>query len=50
MATPHLMSLGARLLPRNEFVALLASHASLEPSRQRWGHAPAIEPEHRLTT
>jgi leucyl/phenylalanyl-tRNA--protein transferase len=36
MATPHLMSLGARLMPRREFVSLLADHASLDPAMQRW--------------
>jgi leucyl/phenylalanyl-tRNA--protein transferase len=50
MATPHLMSLGARLLPRREFVALLGGHASLEPTLQRWNPASTVEPERRLTT
>jgi leucyl/phenylalanyl-tRNA--protein transferase len=27
MATPHLMSLGARLMPRAQFIARLAEHA-----------------------
>lgn len=43
IATPHLMSLGAQLMPRREFVALLDRHASLEPSRQCW--RTATEPE-----
>lgn len=42
MATPHLLSLGAQLLPRGQFIQLLASHASSDASAQRWrGHAPA---------
>lgn len=50
MATPHLMSLGARLLPRKEFVSLLASHASLDAEMQRWGRLHAGEPQRPLTT
>ena len=36
MATPHLQSLGAKLLPRAQFIQLLASHVSSDPSAQRW--------------
>jgi leucyl/phenylalanyl-tRNA--protein transferase len=50
MATPHLMSLGARLVPRTEFVTLLASHASLESSQQRWNRDRTSEPERSLAT
>jgi leucyl/phenylalanyl-tRNA---protein transferase len=50
MATPHLMSLGARLLARKEFISLLASHASLEPSSQRWSYLRSIEPEAPFAT
>jgi leucyl/phenylalanyl-tRNA--protein transferase len=50
MATPHLMSLGARLMPRREFVTLLRSHASLEPAMQRWGRTGTNEPERPLKT
>jgi len=45
MATPHLMSLGAKLLPRSQFIQLLASHASSDPSRQSWRSAQSAEPE-----
>jgi leucyl/phenylalanyl-tRNA---protein transferase len=40
VASSHLSSLGARELPRNEFVALLRSHARRIPSG-RWAAAPA---------
>jgi leucyl/phenylalanyl-tRNA---protein transferase len=50
MATPHLMSLGAKLVPRAEFVSWLASHASLDASLQRWRRSPQGEPNRRLTT
>jgi leucyl/phenylalanyl-tRNA--protein transferase len=36
MATPHLLSLGASLLPRTQFIQLLASHACSDSSAQRW--------------
>lgn len=45
MPTPHLMSLGARLMPRSEFVALLADHASLDPMAQRWARMSEGEPK-----
>jgi leucyl/phenylalanyl-tRNA--protein transferase len=47
MATPHLQSLGARLLPRTQFIQLLASHACSDPSAQRWGDP--ILPEQQAT-
>ncbi len=50
MATPHLMSLGARLMPRQAFVSLLESHAPLTPALQRWAISGATEPERPLTT
>jgi leucyl/phenylalanyl-tRNA---protein transferase len=50
MATPHLMSLGAKLVPRAEFVSWLASHASLDASLQCWRRSPQGEPNRRLTT
>lgn len=50
MATPHLMSLGAQLLPRAEFVTLLASYASLDASQQRWIDATGAEPQGALAT
>jgi leucyl/phenylalanyl-tRNA--protein transferase len=50
MATPHLMSLGARLLPRREFISLLRSYASLDASTQRWGNIIAAEPRLPLAT
>ena len=44
MATPHLMSLGAKLLPRSQFIQLLASHASSDPSLQCWRSPSTTEP------
>jgi Leu/Phe-tRNA-protein transferase len=44
MATPHLMSLGASLLPRPQFIQLLASHACSDPSADRWQNPTAAEP------
>jgi leucyl/phenylalanyl-tRNA--protein transferase len=40
MATPHLQSLGASLMPRAQFIQLLASHASSDASAQRWRNPP----------
>ncbi len=40
VASSHLSSLGARELPRGEFVSLLERHARRVPSG-RWGSAPA---------
>jgi leucyl/phenylalanyl-tRNA--protein transferase len=45
MATPHLMSLGAKLMPRSEFVALLEDHAPLDPATQRWARTDEEEPK-----
>lgn len=50
MATPHLLSLGAKLLPRKEFVTLLESHAALDPSRQQWRESNRSEPNDLLAT
>jgi leucyl/phenylalanyl-tRNA--protein transferase len=50
MSTPHLMSLGAKLMPRAEFVTLLASHTTLEAAMQRWGRPNAAELDAPLTT
>jgi len=50
MATSHLMSLGAKLMPRAELVSLLARHATVEVSAQRWGRSSRVEPEHSLKT
>jgi leucyl/phenylalanyl-tRNA---protein transferase len=44
MATPHLLSLGASLLPRTQFIQLLASHACSDPSAQRWQNPLQPEP------
>lgn len=48
MATPHLLSLGAQLLPRRQFIELLASHVGEEPTLHRWMDATpaAAEPSH----
>lgn len=35
MATPHLLSMGARLVPRAEFIAMLRGHIGEQPSLQR---------------
>jgi leucyl/phenylalanyl-tRNA---protein transferase len=39
IATPHLLSLGAQLMPRAEFTQLLATHASVPDSPEPWGNA-----------
>ena len=39
MATPHLLSLGARLIPRPSFIEMLAGHVGDEPAPQRWADA-----------
>jgi leucyl/phenylalanyl-tRNA---protein transferase len=44
MATPHLLSLGAALLPRPQFIQLLASHACSDASERRWRQPDAEEP------
>lgn len=36
MATPHLMSLGAQLIPRPQFVARLAAHVGVGTAPKRW--------------
>jgi leucyl/phenylalanyl-tRNA--protein transferase len=36
MATPHLMSLGARLIPREEFTRVLEEHIEGSPEPQSW--------------
>ena len=36
MATPHLLSLGAQLIPRPTFIEMLGGHVGDEPSAQRW--------------
>lgn len=36
MVTPHLLSLGAKAIPRNEFVAILAAHAQSTESAPPW--------------
>lgn len=49
MATPHLLSLGARLLPRPHFIQLLAAHVGNEPAAQRWVDAtPASRPSESM--
>jgi leucyl/phenylalanyl-tRNA--protein transferase len=40
MATAHLMSLGAKLVPRSEFIAALASHAQPPDPVGRWEIGP----------
>jgi leucyl/phenylalanyl-tRNA---protein transferase len=39
MATPHLLSLGAQLIPRSAFSELLAAHVDDEPLSGRWADA-----------
>jgi leucyl/phenylalanyl-tRNA--protein transferase len=36
MATPHLLSLGAQLIPRPLFVGMLSAHVSDQPTPDRW--------------
>jgi leucyl/phenylalanyl-tRNA---protein transferase len=47
MATPHLMSLGAKLLPRAEFVARLATYTSTAVPSRRWTESLSPPPTHR---
>jgi len=39
MATPHLLSLGAQLIPRPDFIRLLADHVSHDAGPDRWADA-----------
>jgi leucyl/phenylalanyl-tRNA--protein transferase len=43
VASSHLASLGAREVPRSEFVTLLRRHARPDP-RERWAESPAAQP------
>lgn len=36
MATPHLLSLGAELIPRNDFIALLSQHVGEDLTARAW--------------
>jgi len=36
MATPHLLGLGAQLIPRPAFIEMLGGHVGDEPLPQRW--------------
>jgi leucyl/phenylalanyl-tRNA--protein transferase len=36
MATPHLLILGAQLIPRPSFIEMLGGHVGDEPAPQRW--------------
>jgi leucyl/phenylalanyl-tRNA--protein transferase len=40
MATPHLLSLGAQLIPRSEFIAAIAAHAQPPDPAGRWEIVP----------
>jgi leucyl/phenylalanyl-tRNA---protein transferase len=44
IATPHLLSLGAQLIPRTEFSTLLAQYASVAEPPQAWIPPPAHDP------
>lgn len=44
MATPHLLSLGAELIPRNDFIALLAQHVGEDLTARAW-HADSAARE-----
>jgi hypothetical protein len=39
MATPHLLSLGAQLIPRPTFIELLAANVGDEAAPDRWADA-----------
>jgi leucyl/phenylalanyl-tRNA--protein transferase len=43
MATPHLLSLGAELIPRTQFTRELSAHVGDEPAPGRWIDATAVE-------
>lgn len=42
MATAHLMSLGARLMPRTQFISLLAEHIDPAIPDNRWSTPPGL--------
>lgn len=44
MATPHLLGLGARLIPRAQFVDQLTAHANTPMEAGRWTHPTATPP------
>jgi leucyl/phenylalanyl-tRNA---protein transferase len=50
MATPHLLSLGAQLIPRPEFIELLAAHAGDETVLGRWADATAASADSNPVT
>jgi leucyl/phenylalanyl-tRNA--protein transferase len=39
MATPHLLSLGAQLIPRPDFIEMLAAHVANAADPSRWADA-----------
>jgi leucyl/phenylalanyl-tRNA--protein transferase len=43
MATPHLLSLGAELIPRTQFTRVLSAHVGDEPAPGRWIDATTVE-------
>ncbi|HEY6643679.1 leucyl/phenylalanyl-tRNA--protein transferase [Povalibacter sp.] len=44
MATPHLLSLGAQLIPREQFIRQLAEHTAGEDRAGHWNESGANEP------
>jgi leucyl/phenylalanyl-tRNA--protein transferase len=45
MATPHLLSLGARLLPRPRFIEMLTHFVGDEPTPERWADTTSVPPD-----
>lgn len=45
MATPHLLSLGAQLIPRPSFIEMLGGHVGDETAPQRWLDATRASPD-----
>jgi leucyl/phenylalanyl-tRNA---protein transferase len=50
MATPHLLSLGAQLIPRPAFIELLAAHVGDVAAAGRWVDATPISADSNPVT
>jgi leucyl/phenylalanyl-tRNA--protein transferase len=50
MATPHLLSLGAQLIPRPSFIEMLALHVGDTASPERWVDATPVSTDSNSAT